>query len=69
MEWPCFEIGIQKYQYNGNLAQVDSIRNSISNLGFNPQTFEATLGYRWIDEIIKSVQSRAKTSIWKKITQ
>ena len=51
--------------YNGNLAQVDSIRNSISNLGFNTQTLEATLRYRWIDEIIKSVQSRAKTSIWK----
>ncbi len=51
--------------YNGNLAQVDSIRNSISNLGFNPQTLEATLRYRWIDEIIKSVQSRAKTSIRK----
>ena len=51
--------------YNGNLAQVDSIRNSISNLGYNTQTLEATLRYRWIDEIIKSVQSRAKTSIWK----
>jgi len=51
--------------HNGNVAQVDSIRNSISNLGFNPQTLEATLRYRWIDEIIKSVQSRAKTSIRK----
>ena len=51
--------------HNGNVAQVDSIRNSISNLGFNPQTLEATLRYRWIDEIIKSVQSRAKSSIRK----
>ena len=51
--------------HNGNVAQVDSIRNSISNLGFNPQTLEATLRYRWIDKIIKSVQSRAKTSIRK----
>ena len=51
--------------HNGNVAQVDSIRNSISNFGFNPQTLEATLRYRWIDEIIKSVQSRAKTSIRK----
>ena len=51
--------------HNGNAAQVDSIRNSISNLGFNPQTLEATLRYRWIDEIVKSVQSRAKTSIRK----
>ena len=51
--------------HNENAVQVDSIRNSISNLGFNPQTLEATLRYRWIDEIVKSVQSRAKTSIRK----
>jgi ferrous iron transport protein B len=51
--------------HNGKPVQVDSIRNSISNLGFNPQTLEATLRYRWIDKIVKSVQSKAKTSIRK----
>ena len=51
--------------HNGKPVQVDSIRNSISNLGFNPQTLEATLRYRWIDKIVKSVQSKAKTPIRK----
>ena len=51
--------------HNGKSVQVDSIRNSISNLGFNPQILEATLRYRWIDKIVKSVQSKAKTPIRK----
>ena len=51
--------------HNGKSVQVDSIRSSISNLGFNPQTLEATLRYRWIDKIVKSVQSKAKTPIRK----
>ena len=51
--------------HNGKPVQVDSIRNSISNLGFNLQTLEATLRYRWIDKIVKSVQSKAKTPIRK----
>ena len=51
--------------HNGKPVQVDSIRNSISNLGFNPQILEATLRYRWIDKIVKSVQSKAKTPIRK----
>ena len=50
---------------NGNASQIKSIRKSISELGFNANTLEATLRYEWIDKIVRSIQAKIDQPIQK----
>ena len=48
---------------NGDSSRIKSIQQVISNLGYQPQTVEATLRYRWIDDIVSTVLKRSTPEI------
>ena len=48
---------------SGDLSRIKSIQQVISNLGYQPQTVEATLRYRWIDDIVSTVLKRSTPEI------
>ena len=50
---------------NGEDTHIEAIRNSILELGYNTDTLEATLRYKWIDGIMPFVQSKIRTKIQK----
>lgn len=50
---------------NGEDTKIESIRNSISELGYYIETLEATLRYEWIDGIMPLVQPKIKPKIHK----
>jgi len=50
---------------NGENSNIEAIRNSILELGYNTNTLEATLRYKWIDGILPFVQPKIRTKIQK----
>ena len=50
---------------NGENSNIEAIRNSILELGYNTDTLEATLRYKWIDGILPFVQPKIRTKIQK----
>ena len=50
---------------NGEDSHIEAIRNSILELGYNTDTLEATLRYKWIDGILPFVQPKIRTKIQK----
>ena len=50
---------------NGDDSHIEAIRNSILELGYNTDTLEATLRYKWIDGILPFVQPKIRTKIQK----
>jgi ferrous iron transport protein B len=50
---------------NGENSHIEAIRNSILELGYNTDTLEATLRYKWIDGILPFVQPKIRTKIQK----
>lgn len=50
---------------NGEDSNIEAIRNSILELGYNTDTLEATLRYKWIDGILPFVQPKIRTKIQK----
>ena len=50
---------------NGEDTHIEAIRNSILELGYNTDTLEATLRYKWIDGILPFVQPKIRTKIQK----
>ena len=50
---------------NGENFNIEAIRNSILELGYNTDTLEATLRYKWIDGILPFVQPKIRTKIQK----
>ena len=50
---------------NGEDSHIEAIRNSILDLGYNTDTLEATLRYKWIDGILPFVQPKIRTKIQK----
>ena len=50
---------------NGEDYHIEAIRNSILELGYNTDTLEATLRYKWIDGILPFVQPKIRTKIQK----
>ena len=48
---------------NGDSSRIKSIQQVISNLGYQPQTVEAILRYRWIDDIVSTVLKRSTPEI------
>ena len=50
---------------NGEDSHIEAIRNSILELGYNTDTLEATLRYKWIDGILPFVQPKIGTKIQK----
>jgi len=54
-----------KASLNGEMAKIETIRKSISELGYNANTIEATLRYKWIDNIVSSIQPKIKPPIHK----
>ena len=50
---------------NGEDFHIEAIRNSILELGYNTDTLEATLRYKWIDGILPFVQPKIRTKIQK----
>mgnify|MGYP003995150473 FL=1 len=50
---------------NGDSSQFNSINEAIFELGYQPQTVEATLRYRWIDDIVNTVHKRSRPKIEK----
>ena len=50
---------------NGENFNIEAIRNSILDLGYNTDTLEATLRYKWIDGILPFVQPKIRTKIQK----
>ena len=50
---------------NGENSNIEAIRNSILELGYNTDTLEATLRYKWIDGILPFVQPKMRTKIQK----
>ena len=50
---------------NGKDSNIEAIRNSILELGYNTDTLEATLRYKWIDGILPFVQPKIRTKIQK----
>ena len=50
---------------NGDNSHIEAIRNSILELGYNTDTLEATLRYKWIDGILPFVQPKIRTKIQK----
>jgi ferrous iron transport protein B len=50
---------------NGEDTHIEAIRNSILELGYNTDTLEATLRYKWIDGILPFVQPKIRTKVQK----
>jgi len=50
---------------NDEDSHIEAIRNSILELGYNTDTLEATLRYKWIDGILPFVQPKIRTKIQK----
>ena len=50
---------------NGENSPIEAIRNSILELGYNTDTLEAKLRYKWIDGILPFVQPKIRTKIRK----
>ena len=55
----------RKESLNGEDTHIEAIRNSILELGYNTDTLEATLRYKWIDGILPFVQPKIRTKIQK----
>ena len=50
---------------NDEDTHIEAIRNSILELGYNTDTLEATLRYKWIDGILPFVQPKIRTKVQK----